>query len=55
MIAATSAADTFSFGPFRLIAAERLLKKADEPVQLGGRAFDILITLIDRAGDVVRN
>ncbi|MER9758225.1 helix-turn-helix transcriptional regulator [Mesorhizobium sp. M0166] len=47
------AADTFSFGPFCLIAAERLLKKADEPVQLGGRALDILITLIDRAGDVV--
>ncbi|WP_027554406.1 winged helix-turn-helix domain-containing protein [Bradyrhizobium sp. Cp5.3] len=47
------AADIFSFGPFRLIAAERLLKKAGEPVQLGGRALDILITLIDRAGDVV--
>src|SRR5712672_760678 len=45
--------DVSSFGPFRLFAAERLLEKADEPLQLGGRAFDILITLVERAGDVV--
>ncbi|RXH24142.1 hypothetical protein XH99_29095 [Bradyrhizobium nanningense] len=45
--------DSISFGPFRLIAAERLLRRGDEPVQLGGRALDILITLIERAGDIV--
>ena len=42
-----------SFGPFRLFAAERLLKKGDEPVPLGGRALDILIALAERAGEVV--
>src|ERR1700757_3774630 len=42
-----------SFGPFSLFAAERLLKKADEPIPLGGRALDILIALAERAGEVV--
>jgi predicted ATPase/DNA-binding winged helix-turn-helix (wHTH) protein len=42
-----------SFGPFRLFAAERQLKKGDEPVQLGGRALDTLIALVERAGEVV--
>ena len=42
-----------SFGPFRLFVAERLLEKADKPLQLGGRALDILITLVERAGEVV--
>ena len=45
--------DALSFGPFSLFAAERLLKKGDEPVPLGGRALDILIALAERAGDVV--
>src|SRR5882762_11853041 len=45
--------DVASFGPFRLFAAERLLQKADEPLELGGRALDILITLVVRAGEVV--
>jgi len=30
-----------SFGPFRLHPAQRLLKKGEEPVKLGARAFDI--------------
>jgi DNA-binding response OmpR family regulator len=37
--------DVLSFGPFSLFAAERLLKKADEPIPLGGRALDLLIAL----------
>jgi predicted ATPase/DNA-binding winged helix-turn-helix (wHTH) protein len=45
--------DVFSFGPFSLFTAERLLKKADEPIPLGGRALDILIALAGRAGEVV--
>jgi DNA-binding winged helix-turn-helix (wHTH) protein len=45
--------DVVSFGPFRLFATERLLKKADDSLQLGGRALDILITLVDRAGEVI--
>src|SRR5580698_6500120 len=42
-----------SFGPFSLFAVERQLKKGDEPVQLGSRALDTLIALIERAGEVV--
>jgi DNA-binding winged helix-turn-helix (wHTH) protein len=45
--------DVLSFGPFSLFATERLLKKADEPIQLGDRALDILIALAERAGEVV--
>jgi DNA-binding winged helix-turn-helix (wHTH) protein len=45
--------DVASFGPFRLFIAERLLEKADEPLELGSRALDILITLVERAGEVV--
>ena len=45
--------DVLSFGPFSLFAAERLLKKGDEPIRLGGRALDILIALAERAGEVV--
>jgi predicted ATPase/DNA-binding winged helix-turn-helix (wHTH) protein len=33
--------------------AERLLERADEPLELGSRALDILITLVERAGEVV--
>src|SRR3984957_18059078 len=42
-----------SFGPFHLFAAERQLKKGDEALQLGGRALDTLIALVERAGEVV--
>jgi predicted ATPase/DNA-binding winged helix-turn-helix (wHTH) protein len=42
-----------SFGPFRLVTAQRLLLEGDKPVRLGGRAFDILTTLVERAGEVV--
>ena len=41
------------FGSFELDVTERYLKKADEIIPLGGRAFDILMALIDRAGEVV--
>src|ERR1700677_119667 len=45
--------DILAFGPFSLFAAERLLKKGNEPIPLGGRALDILIALAERAGEVV--
>jgi predicted ATPase len=50
---ATEARDAISFGPFSLFAVERLLKKGGEPIPLGGRALDILIALVERAGEVV--
>src|SRR6266851_1603861 len=43
-----------SFGPFRLLAEQRLLLDGDQPVRLGSRAFDILTGLVERAGEVVR-
>src|SRR6478736_4116983 len=42
-----------SFGPFRLVAAQRLLLEGDKPVRLGSRAFDILTALVEHAGEVV--
>src|SRR6266699_2232582 len=42
-----------SFGPYRLLAAQRLLLEGDTPVRLGSRAFDILATLLERPGDVI--
>lgn len=42
-----------SFGPFLLHAEQRLLLEGDRQVRLGGRAFDILASLVERAGEVV--
>ncbi|HWZ90738.1 MAG TPA: winged helix-turn-helix domain-containing protein [Polyangiaceae bacterium] len=42
-----------SFGPFRLLAAERVLERDGVPIPLGSRALDILIILVERAGAVV--
>ena len=47
------AADAILFGPFCLIPAQRLLLEADKPVRLGSRALDVLIALVERAGELV--
>jgi DNA-binding winged helix-turn-helix (wHTH) protein len=41
------------FGPFELNVAERALRKADQVIPLGGRAHDILMALLENAGEVV--
>jgi DNA-binding winged helix-turn-helix (wHTH) protein len=41
------------FGEFRLVPATRTLMKDGSPVHLGARALDILIALIERAGQVI--
>lgn len=41
------------FGPFRLHPRQRLLTEAGKPVRLGSRAFDVLIVLVERAGELV--
>ena len=46
-------ADFVTFGPFRLCVAQRLLEKSGSPLHLSARALDILIVLIERAGEVV--
>ncbi len=45
--------DALSFGPFRLVASERLLTRGDAPVKLSARALDILIALLSRPNEVV--
>jgi DNA-binding winged helix-turn-helix (wHTH) protein len=45
--------DIISFGPFRLVPTERLLEKDGVPLNLGSRALDLLIALVERATEVV--
>ena len=37
--------ETFAFGLFRLIPAQRMLLEDGKPLRLGSRAFDILVSL----------
>jgi DNA-binding winged helix-turn-helix (wHTH) protein len=47
------AARCIAFGPFRVFPIQRLLTKSGKPIQLGSRAFDILVTLLERPGELV--
>ncbi|MGY4455267.1 DNA-binding winged helix-turn-helix (wHTH) protein [Bradyrhizobium sp. i1.3.1] len=49
----SSCAIRFRFGPFELNVSERSLSKAGQILPLGGRAYDILIALLENAGEVV--
>src|ERR1700678_363414 len=42
-----------SFGSFRLIPAQRLLLQSEKAVQLGSRAIEILMALVERAGESI--
>jgi DNA-binding winged helix-turn-helix (wHTH) protein len=42
-----------SFGSFRLVPSQFLLLEGDKPVQLGSRALEILIALLERPGEVI--
>ena len=44
---------TIWFGPFCLWPTAHLLLEADTPVHIGVRALDLLIVLVERAGEVV--
>src|SRR5208283_2141145 len=50
---AATAERAISFGPFLLLPERRLLLEGDKRVRLGSRALDILIALVERAGEVV--
>ena len=55
--AVTMNGQEISFGPFRLLADQRLLLEGDRPVRLGSRAFDILVAanqLLDGLGEANR-
>jgi adenylate cyclase len=44
---------TFGFGDVRVLCAERRITVAGQPVAVGGRAFDLLVALIERRSRVV--
>jgi predicted ATPase/DNA-binding winged helix-turn-helix (wHTH) protein len=46
--------ETFAFGSFRLIPAQRMLLDDGKSLRLGSRAFDILVTLVESAGETIR-
>ena len=43
----------YQFGEFRLRVSARVLERDGKPVQLGSRAFEVLLCLITHAGEVV--
>ena len=43
---ATQTGDVLSFGPFTLVASQRLLTKDGIEIELGGRALDLLLRLV---------
>ncbi len=43
----------YVFGPFRLLPLERVLFEGDRALRLGSRAMDLLLALLERAGDIV--
>jgi DNA-binding winged helix-turn-helix (wHTH) protein len=50
---AAQARDVISFGPFNLIASERLVTKDGAPIEVSSRALDILIVLLSRPNEVM--
>jgi DNA-binding winged helix-turn-helix (wHTH) protein len=47
------AALSIAFGPFRVFPMQRLITKSDQHIPIGSRAFDILVALIERPGELV--
>ncbi len=45
--------ESISFGRFRILPHRRMLLADDKPIRLGGRAFDLLMVLIETPGAVV--
>src|SRR5262252_5140237 len=45
--------EVFAFGSFRLVPAQRVLLEDGKPLRVDSRALDILITLIEHAGETI--
>ncbi len=45
--------EVFTFGRFRLLPAARILYDGDQRLKVGSRAVEILLALVERAGDLV--
>jgi len=43
----------FAFGPYSLLTERHLLLKGEQPVSIGSRAVEILMALLERAGELV--
>lgn len=43
----------FLFGEFRIVSRARQVFRNGQPVELGGRAFDLLIALIEANGEIL--
>src|SRR6266403_5279177 len=48
-----AARGAISIGAFQLFPTQRLLRRGDEIVKLGSRAFDVLVALAERPGEFV--
>src|SRR5262245_33734298 len=51
--ATTTEDNYFSFGPFTLFPGQGVLQRNGKTVQLGSRACEILVALVERAGELV--
>jgi predicted ATPase/DNA-binding winged helix-turn-helix (wHTH) protein len=49
----THASLTLAFGPFRLIPDRCVLLEGDKPCRLGSRTMELLLALVERAGETV--
>lgn len=45
--------ETYSFGPFQLYTQSRVLERGGAVIAMGSRAFDILVAMVQRPGEVV--
>ena len=45
----------FRFGPFELSSGQRVLRRNGVTLPLGARAFDILVYLAERPGEIIGN
>jgi predicted ATPase/DNA-binding winged helix-turn-helix (wHTH) protein len=50
----SASSEQIAFGSFRLYPTQQLLLDGDKHVRLGSRARDILITLLERPGEVIK-
>ncbi|MBB5609501.1 MULTISPECIES: winged helix-turn-helix domain-containing protein [unclassified Janthinobacterium] len=48
-----STVPAYVFGPFRLLPLERVLFDGERALRLGSRAMDLLLALLERAGEIV--
>src|SRR5262249_5680824 len=45
--------EVFAFGSFRVVPAQRMLLEDGKPLRVGSRSLDILITLVEHAGETI--